>query len=608
MSVGAARRHPGSPAPGGVLVERSATGKTWVLAIERPDIARAISQQHGLPEVVGRVLAARGLEVAEVPGFLEPRLRDWLPDPSHLIDLDRAVARLVAAVAEGERVGIIGDYDVDGATSTALVRRYLEAVGCRVEVRIPDRLAEGYGPNDSAFASLEAAGCRLVLCLDSGTTAHAPLVAAAKAGQEVIVVDHHKAEAELPPAFALINPNRPDQVSSLGDLAAVGIAFVLLVALGRALRGSGHFAARAEPDLMAALDLVALGTVCDVVPLTGLNRAFVAQGIKIARRAGNPGLTALAAAAGIEAVDDARKLGFTLGPRLNAGGRMGESGLGAALLVTDDPVLAMEIAGRLDFLNTRRQALERETLEAALSLVEPQLRDGSRLLLVAGEGWHAGVIGIVAARLAERFARPAVVVAIEGGIGKGSGRSIPGFDLGDAVIEARLAGLLVAGGGHGMAAGLTVEAANLPALHAFLCRRLDSLVAAPGPAAARAIDPGRAELRVDGALTLAAVNTDLARKLRVLAPFGAGHAEPRFMLEVERVMQARPAGRGHVSCLLAGPAGPAVRGIAFRAGDTGLGRTLFEGGPLRVVGRIRLDSYQGRERIGLEIDDAAFLD
>ncbi len=608
MKVDAARRHPGSPAPGGVLVERSATGKTWRLAIERPDIARAISQQHGLPEVVGRVLAARGLEVAEVPGFLEPRLRDWLPDPSHLIDLDCAVERLVAAVAEGEQVGIIGDYDVDGATSTALVQRYLEAVGCRVEVRIPDRLSEGYGPNDAAFASLEAAGCRVVLCLDSGTTAHAPLAAAARLGQEVIVVDHHKAEAALPPALALINPNRSDQVSPLGDLAAVGIAFVLLVALGRALRGAGHFASRAEPDLLANLDLVALGTVCDVVPLTGLNRAFVAQGIKIARRKGNPGLAALAAVAGVEAIGDARQLGFVLGPRLNAGGRMGESGLGAALLVTGDPALAEVIAGRLDFLNTTRQALERETLKAALRAAEPQVRDGSPLLLVAGEGWHAGVIGIVAARIAERFARPAVVVAIEGDIGKGSGRSIPGFDLGGAVIEARLAGHLVAGGGHEMAAGLTVPAANLPVLHDFLCRRLDAVVAAQGPAAARAIDPGRAELCVDGALTLAAVNIDLARKLRLLAPFGAGHDEPRFTLEVERVLQARPVGGGHVSCLLAGPAGPAVRGIAFRAGDTGLGRMLFGGGPLRVVGRIRLDSYQGRERMGLEIEDAASLD
>jgi single-stranded-DNA-specific exonuclease len=607
LSVGVARRHVDPEVGGELLVERSVTGKSWRLAAERPDAARSISQQFGLPEVVGRVLAARGMAVATVPGFLEPRLRDWLPDPSHLLDLDRAVERLAAAAAAGERVGIIGDYDVDGATSTALVRRYLEAVGCPVEVRIPDRLTEGYGPNDAAFATLADAGCRLVLCLDNGTTAHAPLAAAAARGLEVIVVDHHAAETELPAALAVINPNRKDQASALGDLAAVGVAFVLMVALNRALRSAGHFASRVEPDLMAALDLVALGTVCDVVPLTGLNRAFVVQGIKIARQGRNPGLAAMALVAGIETIDDARKFGFILGPRLNAGGRMGESQLGAALLVTEDPAIAAELAGRLDLLNTTRQALERETLEAALRAVEPQLRDDQPLLVAAGEGWHAGVIGIVAARLVERFARPALAVALERGVGKGSGRSIAGFDLGAAVIAARAAGLIEAGGGHPMAAGLTVDVAQLPALQAFLCRRLAATMALSGPAESRTIEPGRAELRVDGALSLAAVNTDLARKLLQLAPFGAGHDEPRFVLDATRVMQARPVGRGHVSCLLAGPAGPAVRGIAFRSADTGLDRALLGGGALRVVGRIRLDSYQGRERAGLEIEDAAPL-
>ncbi len=606
MSAGLARQRFDAVAPGELLVDGSVTGKSWRLAAEQPDVARSISQQYGLPEVVGRVLAARGMSVATVPGFLEPRLRDWLPDPSHLLDLDRAVERLAAAAVAGERVGIIGDYDVDGATSTALVRRYLEAVGCSVEVRIPDRLTDGYGPNDTAFATLADAGCRLVLCLDSGTTAHAPLAAAAARGLEVVVVDHHAAEAELPRAFAVINPNRKDQTSALGDLAAVGVAFVLMVALNRALRGAGHFASCVEPDLMAALDLVALGTVCDVVPLTGLNRAFVVQGIKIARQGRNPGLAAMAAVAGIESIDDARKFGFVLGPRLNAGGRMGESELGATLLGTEDPAIAAELAGRLDLLNTSRQALERETLEAALRAVEPQLREDSPLLLTAGEGWHVGVVGIVAARLTERFARPALVVALHGGIGRGSGRSIPGFDLGAAVIAARAAGLLVAGGGHPMAAGLTVEAESLPALQAFLCHNFAASIAATRPEAP-AIEPGRAELRIDGALSLAAVNTDLARKLLQLAPFGAGHDEPRFVLEAARVMQARPVGRGHVSCLLAGPAGPAVRGIAFRSADTGLDRALLGGGALRVVGRIRLDSYQGRERAGLEIEDAAPL-
>jgi single-stranded-DNA-specific exonuclease len=588
----AARKRSNEPAAAGeVLVERSLTSRRWRLAPEQPALAAAISQRCGLPEIVGRVLAARGLDLDRVPGFLEPRLRDWLPDPSHLLDLDRAVERLVAAVEVGEPVGLIGDYDVDGATATALVRRHLEALGVPVHVRIPDRLADGYGPNVGAFENLAAAGCRLVLCLDSGTTAFAPLAVARERGLEVVVIDHHSAEPDLPAALAVINPNRLDQTSPLGHLAAVGVAFVLLVAVNRALKAAG----RTGPDLLAALDLVALGTVCDVVPLLGLNRAFVVQGLKVARAGGNPGMMALAEVAGIEAIGDARQLGFMLGPRLNAGGRLGQSGLGAALLAVADPQAAMAIARRLDALNAERQAMERAVLEAAMGAAEPQAKDGAPVLLVAGEGWHPGIVGIVAARLVDRFARPALVVGLEDGIGKGSGRSRPGYDLGGAVIAARQAGLLVAGGGHPMAAGLTVEASRLAALHAFLCTR----------EADAAFVPGQAELRLDGELSLGAVTLELAGKLAQLGPFGAGHAEPRFVLDAPRIMQGRTVGRGHVSCLLATAAGPAVRGIAFRAAENGLDRSLLAGGPLRLAGRIRRDSWQGRERVTLEIEDAA---
>ncbi len=581
--------------PGDILVERSLTGRLWRLAAEQPGLAAAISQQFDLPEIVGRVLAARGLGLDAVQPFLEPRLRHWLPDPSHLLDLDRAVDRLAAAVAAGERVGLIGDYDVDGATATALVRRHLEALGVPVEVRIPDRLADGYGPNAAAFASLEAAGCRLIVCLDSGTTAFAPLAAARRRRLEVVVVDHHSAEAELPEALAVINPNRQDQVSPLGHLAAVGVAFVLLAALNRALGAAGRPGERPPPDLLAGLDLVALGTVCDVVPLLGLNRAFVVQGLKVAAAGGNPGIAALAEAAGIGRITEARQLGFMLGPRLNAGGRLGQSGLAAELLGTADRDRARAIARRLDGLNAERQALERTVLEAALDAAERQVRDGLPVLLVAGAGWHVGVVGIVAARLAERFARPAVVVGLEGGVGKGSGRSRPGYDLGAAVIAARHAGLLVAGGGHPMAAGLTVEADRLPALQALLCARPTQ----PGFA------PGRAELQLDGALSLAAVNLELAVKLARLGPFGAGHAEPRFVVAAERLVQSRVVGHGHVSCLLPTPAGPALRGIAFRAAESGLDRALLDGGPLRLAGRVRRDSWQGEERVTFEIEDGA---
>jgi single-stranded-DNA-specific exonuclease len=583
--------------PGGILVERSLTGRLWRLAAERPELARAIGQQHGLPEIVARVLAARGLAAADIEGFVNPRLRDWLPDPSHLLDLDRAVERLVAAVVAREPVGLLGDYDVDGATATALVGRYLGALGVRTEIRVPDRLADGYGPNPAALASQRDAGCRLVLCLDSGTTAFAALESGRGIGLDVVVVDHHSAEPTLPPALAVVNPNRLDQQSPLGHLAAVGVAFVLLVGLARALRAAGHAPNGPLPDLLAMLDLVALGTVCDVVPLQGLNRAFVVQGLKVAEAGGNPGLRALALLAGVERIDDARKLGFMLGPRLNAGGRMGESGLGAALLGSDDPVELAEIARRLDRLNGERQGLERTTLEAALRAVEPQLKEEAPVLVAAAEGWHAGVVGIVAARLAERFARPAVVIGITGGVGKGSGRSRPGYDLGAAVIAARQAGILAAGGGHPMAAGLTVAAARVAALHAFLCAR----------EAAPSFTPGLAELRVDGALTVQGVTLDLAGKLAQLAPFGAGHAEPRFVVEAPRVFQPRPVGRGHVACLLAPPAGPAVRGIAFRAADSGLDVPLLAGRPLRLAGRIRRDSWQGETRVQLEIEDAAPL-
>ena len=358
-----------------------------------------------------------------------------------------------------------------------------------------------------------------------------------------------------------------------------------------------HDAAADLPDLLGALDLVALGTVCDVVPLHGLNRAFVVQGIKVAEAGGNLGLTSLASLAGVERVDDARKLGFMLGPRLNAGGRMGESGLAAALLATDDPTRVAQLAARLDQLNGERQALERGTLDAALRAVEPQLKADAPVLVAAGEGWHAGIVGIIAARLAERFARPAVVIDIAHGVGKGSGRSRPGYDLGAAVIAARQAGLLEAGGGHPMAAGMTVRAERIDEFAAFLAAH----------EASPAFTPGRAELRVDGVLTLSAVTVELARKLTQMAPYGAGHVEPRFVIEAPRILQGRTVGRGHVSCLLAPPAGQAIRGIAFRAADSGLDGPLLAGHPLRLAGRIRCDSWKGETRVQLEIEDAAPL-
>lgn len=579
-------------------IERSILGRAWRLRPCDEAQALAISQRHGLPELVGRVLAGRGVGPGEAEAFLNPRLRDWLPDPSHLLDLDRAVARLADAVVAGERVGIVGDYDVDGATATALVARYLRELGAEPAFEIPDRLREGYGPNARVLAALAAAGCRLVLTLDTGTTAFEPLAQAGAQGLEVIVVDHHAAEERLPPALAVVNPNRVDQVSPLKHLAAVGVAFVVLVALARELRGRGFFASRPEPALLGRLDLVALGTVCDVVPLTGLNRAFVHQGLKIARGGGLPGLVALARAAGLAAVTDARHLGYVLGPRINAGGRIGRSDLGARLLTSEAEAEALALAQELHALNAERQAAERALVDAASRAVEPQLAAGLPVLLAAGAGWNPGIVGIVASRLVERHHRPVVVAGVAEGLAKGSARSVRGFDLGAAVIAARRAGLLLQGGGHGMAAGMTLAEEGLEAFHRFL---LDRFAAEAGDGV-----PGPEPLELDGALTVAAARPDLAAQVELIGPYGAGNAEPRFCLQDARVVQARLVGEAHVSCVLAGAAGGRVKGIAFRAAGTPLGQALLAGGPpLRVAGRVKRESWQGQEQACFEIEDAA---
>lgn len=580
-------------------VERSVLGRAWRLRPSDESTALAICQRLGLADITGRVLAGRGLGLDEVEAFLAPRLKDCLPDPSHLVDLDRAADRLAAAVVGGERVGLIGDYDVDGATSTALVGRYLASLGTGFEVEIPDRLADGYGPNPAAFDRLAAAGCRLVLTLDSGTTAFEALAHAQALGLDVIVVDHHVAEAELPAAFAVVNPNRQDQRSALKHLAAVGVAFVLLVAVTRALRARGFFADRAEPRLLGWLDLVALGTVCDIVPLTGLNRAFVYQGLRVARAEANPGLRELARAARLLAIADAWQLGFVLGPRINAASRTGRSTLGARLLLTDDVREAAGFAQLLDELNRERQAIEQQVLSLAEQAVARQIREEAPVLVVAGDGWHAGVIGIVAARLVERYHRPAFVIGLEGGLGKGSARSVRGFDVGAAVIEARRRGLLLKAGGHAMAAGLTVEPARLAAFADFVRDRCAAALGA-GPPAPEALE-------LDAALSVGALSDGLARELERMAPFGPGNREPRFALADVRLVDVQPAGEGHVRCRIAGLVGAQTRAIAFRAGGTPLAGALLGsgGGSLSLAGRLRLDRYNGREQPCFQIEDAA---
>ncbi|OAN52135.1 single-stranded-DNA-specific exonuclease RecJ [Paramagnetospirillum marisnigri] len=579
-------------------VERSLSGRRWVSRAGDERQALALAQRLGLPELVGRVLAARGIGLDEAESFLNPTLRDLLPDPSHLKDMDKAVARLVAAVTSGETIGIFGDYDVDGATSSALLRNFLDALGARVRVYIPDRIKEGYGPNAPALLRLKAEGVGVVVTVDCGATAFEPLRAAAEAGLDVIVVDHHVGEAALPPALAVVNPNRLDENSPHGHLAAVGVAFLLAVGLNRGLKQAGWYQDHPAPDLLRWLDLVALGTVCDVVPLVGINRALVTQGLKVMARRANVGLAALSDVAGIKEAPGAYHLGYVLGPRVNAGGRVGEAELGTSLLSTADPAEAAEFARRLDGYNKDRQEIEAAVLLDAIEQVEGRPDDGRPLLLAAGEGWHPGVIGIVAGRLKERYGRAACVVAMDGDTGKGSGRSVTGLDLGAAVIAARQAGLLVAGGGHAMAAGFTVARERLAEFHAFVSDRLQAQLEGE-------LVP---LLELDGALDAGAATVDLVETLAQVGPFGSGNPEPRFAIAAARVVKADVVGSGHVRVMLAGAGGKRLKAIAFRAADSELGHALLasRGEPFHLAGALRVDTWQGNASVQLVIDDADF--
>jgi single-stranded-DNA-specific exonuclease len=591
---------PEAPAPF-LGVERSVTGKFWRQRASDERMALAISQRLQVPEPVGRLLAARGQNLDTAESFLEPRLRDLLPDPSNFRDMDAAAERIVAALERREKIAIFGDYDVDGATSAALLSRFLRAVGAEpVRLYVPDRGIEGYGPNAPALLKLKSEGAGLVITVDCGVTAFAPLQAAKEAGLDVVVVDHHVAEPHLPQASAVVNPNRLDETAGHGQMAAVGVAFLLAVAVNRRLRAKDWYASgRLEPDMMQWLDIVALGTVCDVVPLTGVNRALVAQGLKVLAQRRNPGLRALSETAGINERASAYHLGFLLGPRINAGGRVGRSDLGARLLSTDDPTEAMALAHELEAHNAERRDIEAKVLEEACRLADAEAAKRPHLIFVAAEGWHAGVIGIVAGRLRERYERPVCVVAVENGIGKGSGRSANGFHLGNAIIAARESGIIGKGGGHAMAAGFEVAADKLDALRDFIDARAGHHFEGVPP---------RAVLDLDGSLQPRGAAPDFAAMLDRLAPYGAGNAEPRFALANVRVVFADLAGEKHVRCALEGSDGARIKGIAFRSVENDLGRLLLQGrnaGPLHVAGHLRLDRWQGQERVQMTIEDAA---
>jgi single-stranded-DNA-specific exonuclease len=579
-------------------VERSLCGRRWRQRDGDERQGLALAQRLSLPEVVGRLLASRAVSADAAATYLNPTLRALLPDPSLFRDMDRAVARLMQAITEGEGIAVFGDYDVDGATSAALLHRFFAAAGIAVRLYIPDRLTEGYGPNAPALLRLREQGVSVVITVDCGITAFAALEAAAAAGLSVIVLDHHVAEPQLPRAAAVVNPSRLDETAGHRQLAAVGVTFLLVVALNRALRAAGWYGdARAEPDLLQWLDLAALGTVCDVVPLTGINRALVGQGLKVMARRRNIGLAALADVAGLKEPPGTYHVGFVLGPRINAGGRIGAADLGVRLLTTEDAAEAAALARRLDALNAERRAVEQAVLDAAIAQIEGESERHCALVMASAEGWHSGVIGIVAGRLKERYNRPACVVATANGVGKGSGRSVPGLDLGSAVIAARQAGLLINGGGHAMAAGFTVASDRVAALRDFLGERLSAATGGP-------IEP---VLEIDGTIAAAAATVELAQLVARLGPFGSGNPEPRFAVADLRVLRSEVVGEGHVRAILAGNGATRLKAMAFRSADRPLGQALLRGGgaPLHLAGSLRLESWQDRTSVSLVVDDAA---
>ena len=554
-------------------------------------------------DLVAQLLLARGCPRDAIESHREPTIRGFMPDPSIFRDMDVAAERLADALARDEAVTIFGDYDVDGATSAALLIRLLRSLGGNPQAYIPDRLMEGYGPSGEALVRLAAGGAKLIVTVDCGAQAFEALEMARAVGVDVIVVDHHKCSASLPAAFALVNPNRLDEGDGAahGHLAAVGVAFLLGAALLRTLRARGWFADRAEPRLIELLDIVALGTVADVAALRGLNRAFVAQGLKIMAGRRNIGLAALIEASRLDRAPTCTDLGFALGPRINAGGRVGKSDLGVRLLITEDREEAQTIAVELDRLNQERRAIEADVSEAAEAMAAGQ---GNRAVaLVAGEGWHPGVIGIVAGRLKEKLGRPAIVIALDGqGVGKGSGRSIGGVDLGAAVIAAKDVGLLVAGGGHAMAAGLTVERGQVDRLADFLDERLAADVAR-----AR----GERALLLDAVLAPGGVSPALVEALEAGGPYGAGWPAPRIAAGPVRIVKADIVGQGHVRAMVAGRDGRSIKTIAFRASDTPLGQALLGAGSTRqlwLAGRPRIDDWGNRPAAELHLDDAAWAD
>lgn len=589
---------------------QTASGIPWRLRTEDERSVLAIAQQHGVSELLARILVGRNIHIDRVVPFLNPSLREDLPDPAHLLDMDKAVARIITAIKTGEPIAIFGDYDVDGATSTTLLMEYFTHLGVTAIPYIPDRMKEGYGPSVSGFQTLIDRGAKLIITVDCGTLAHAPISHARQQGVDVIVIDHHASDGHLPEAYAIVNPNRADETSPHRHLAAVGVTFLLLVALNKALRevmnreslvvskqnaNDSRLTTHDLPDLLSLLDLVALGTVCDVMPIIGLNRTFVTQGLKILAQRRRIGLAALSDVARSQELPNTYHLGFLLGPRINAGGRVGESGLGVELLTTPDPDHAMAIATRLDRHNAERQAIETGVLDHAFALAATQ--ENMPVMLLASEGWHQGVIGIVAGRIKEKYHRPVAVISLDQGVGKASARSVTGADLGAAIHAAHAQGLILQGGGHAMAAGFSVAQEKIADLHAFLIHRLEAAVTAYGEARS---------LTLDGWLKPTAANLELLADIDRAAPFGMGNPSPRFALNAASIVRTDILKEKHIRCILADrELGGRLTAIAFNAVGTPLGQWLQTARTLHLAGEVKRNVWRGEASAQFVIEDAA---
>ena len=591
----------GGPALGFLGVARSVSGRRWRERPADPRLVLDLQRRHELIEPLARALAARGVGLEDAETYLNPTLRALFPDPSSFLDMDRAAEVIVDAHIRNRPMLVFADYDVDGATSAAQLVRWRRAMGAELPIYVPDRETEGYGPSPAAFDRIKAMGVELVITVDCGAAAHDAIAHASAIGLEVVVIDHHLMREDPPACTAVVNPNRPGCGSGQGILAAAGVTFVLLAALNREARRRGLFADRPEPDLRRWLDLAALGAVCDVTALTGFNRALAAQGFKVMSAWDNPGLKALMATANAKGPASVFSAGFILGPRINAGGRIGRSDLGARLLSTDDPEEARQIAEELDALNAQRKDIERECLDAAVLMVErdSNFDPDAPAVVVSGEGWRPGVVGIVAGRLRERWRKPVVVIGIDpvNEVGKGSGRSQPGVNLGRAVQAAFEEGLLMAGGGHAMAAGLTIRPRDIPEFRAFLEDRLRHEQAEASAADA---------VEIDALVTASGADRRLWQAFERLSPYGPGAPEPVFALAGVRVLGAQALNGGHVRCHVVGEDGARLKAIAWRCADTPLGQRLLSADSgLHVAGRLKADDWNGREGVQLEIEDAA---